>query len=339
LIDSVADIRIQDAAALNAGNCHFSVHLDVTTDPGCGGYSALVPVLVSNRHKGPAVFRCDLNVQSGSVGLSAVTSDGRIIAERVATKIGRQTLEILVPEPAKVAGIMVRNLAVTSHPSRVIILGISAETYPVEKFLNIRQDRPHYMLRLPVRKQSDGPLQEIGEPVNTVLDLDTGKTATIVIDAWDVLQGRVALNIADKLAPTLAALRSTSMAILHAAHDRDIHPLARPLAGETQIPGEIHIDVIASIIADVGIRNLIYLGYFSNMCIIQRSVGMLEMQKRGFNTILVRDASLAKESVESVAGEWFHKATVHFVELNFGASTTSEEIQAAVAISDLRVRA
>jgi nicotinamidase-related amidase len=122
------------------------------------------------------------------------------------------------------------------------------------------------------------------------------------------------------------------MAILHAAHDREVHALVQPLAGETEIHGEFHdTNMLASVLSDAGICNLIYLGYFSNMCVLRRSIGMLEMHKRGFNTILVRDASLAKESNDSMVGEWFHRATVHFVELNFGATTTAAEIQAAVA--------
>ena len=142
----------------------------------------------------------------------------------------------------------------------------------------------------------------------------------------------MASNLRNNLAPTLDALRSTGMAVIHAAHDRSIHPLVHPLAGETDIPGEFHdVDIIANAFSDAGIRNLIYLGYFSNMCVIQRSLGMLEMQKRGFNTILVRDASVAKETKESLAGEWFHKGVVQFVELNVGATITSADVQAAVS--------
>jgi hypothetical protein len=47
-------------------------------------------------------------------------------------------------------------------------------------------------------------------------------------------------------------------------------------------------------------------------------------------TILVRDGSIARETDESIAGEWFHKAAVHLVEINFGATVTAAEVQAAV---------
>lgn len=336
-IAATTDIRMQDAVPLNAASCVFDVHLDVTTDPGSGGYSALVPLTLSDLQDGPAVFRCDLDVRDGAVGVSAATADCRIIAERVASTPGHHRLEIIVPDPRDVGGILVRNFAMTGRPSRTIIRSIAAETWPAESFLRIRRDRPGRVLRLPLRKRLDDPLRETAAPVTTIAELDTGATAAIVVDAWQVLGDRVTQNIRDRLAPTLVALRSTGMAILHAAHDRDAHPLAGPLAGETEIPGDFHdADILAGLMADAGIRSLIYLGYFSNMCVLQRAVGMVEMQKRGFSTILVRDASAARESEESMAEGWFHKAAVHFVELNLGATTTAAEVQAAVVAMSAR---
>ena len=331
-IDAVADVRMQDAIPLNGGSCVAEDGLKVTTDPGCGGYSALIPVDQSHRYSGPALYRCDCDIQEGAVGLSAVTADCGIIAERVATKPGRQHLDIIVPDLRDVAGILVRNLAATGRRSRVVLRAISAGSYPAEMLLRIRAVRPSRMLRLPLRTQLDEPERETSRPVTTMVDLDTGATAAIIVDAWQGLEHRVTENIADNLAPTLNALRSTGMAILHAAHDREVHPLARPLAGETEVAGEFHdAGAIARTLSDAGIQSLIYLGYFSNMCILRRSTGMIEMQKRGFKTILVRDASAAKESEASMAGGEFHAAMVHFIELNLGATITAAEVQAAIS--------
>jgi nicotinamidase-related amidase len=66
------------------------------------------------------------------------------------------------------------------------------------------------------------------------------------------------------------------------------------------------------------------------MCVLSRSLGMLEMSKRGFKTILVRDASAASEIPESEAGEWFHRAAVHFVELQGAATISAAELQNAI---------
>ena len=334
-IYNVAYVYLPDAAPLAAGNCCVvGDSLGIVTDPRSGAYSALLRVVQSDRYQGPAVFRCRIDLLEGLVGIAAVTADNRIIAERMPNRLGPQQLEIIVPDVRDVAGILVRNGAITGRSSRVTLSCISADSYPAEKLLRIGKSRQQTrMLRLPLRKCADTEsLRDTGTPVVTsVVALDTASAAAIVIDAWDVTEGRLARNIVGRLAPTLAALRSTGMAIIHAPHDRAIHPLARPIKGETVIPGELMDGgFIANALRDAGIGHLFYLGYFSNLCVLQRSLGMLEMQKQGFNTILVRDASIAKETDQSIAGEWFHKAAIHFVEINFGSTVTAAEIQAAV---------
>lgn len=337
-IDDVADIDMLAAASLNAGSCvRVGDDLRIVTDPASGGYSALLPVVPSDRYAGPGIFRCQIDLLDGLVGISAVTASCRIIAERTPGKLGRQQIDIIVPDVHDVAGILVRNGASTGRPSRADLSSVSADRYPAEKLLRIEKNFQHAgTLRLPLRKFTDsGRLQDGEPPVVTTVALDTASTAAIVIDAWEtqsrVTESRVERNLVDTLAPTLAALRSSGMAIIHAPHDRAIHPLARPINGETVIPGEfMDGEFIADALRDAGIRHLLYLGYLSNLCVLQRSLGMLDMHKRGFDTILVRDGSIARETDESIAGEWFHKAAVHFVEINFGATVTAAEIQAAV---------
>jgi hypothetical protein len=339
VIDVVADIDMLAVASLNAGSCvRVGDSLRIVTDPASGGYSALLPVVPSDRYEGPGLFRCQIDLLDGLVGISAVTANYRIIAERTPGRLGRQQVDIIVPKVRDVAGILVRNGASTGRPSRAHLSSVSAERYPTEKLLKIEKNFQHAgTLRLPLRKFTDsGRLQDGVPPVVTTVALDTASTAAIVIDAWEetqsgVTQSRVERNLVDTLVPTLAALRSSGMAIIHAPHDRAIHPLARPINGETVIPGEfMDGEVIADALRDAGIRHLLYLGYLSNLCVLQRALGMLDMHKQGFNTILVRDGSIARETDESIAGEWFHKAAVHFVEINLGATVTAAEIQAAV---------
>lgn len=329
---TLTDISIQTATPLNRGRCYFDDKLNVITDPSCGGYSVLVPVPTIPHCSGSVRFRCGLDLQEGAIGLSAVTADCQIIAERVTTKRGPQQLQIIVPDIQKVGGILIRNLAATGCQSLVSFASISAEACPAELPIRIIPNRPDRVLRLPQRKQPDSSWHITSEPLCKIVDLNTRSTAAIVVDAWSDLGPLVATNLIEKLEPTLRALRSTGMAIVHAAHDREIHPLVRPLPGETEIPGEFHdTDIIADLLRDSGIRTLIYLGYFSNMCVLRRSIGMIEMKQRGFDLILVRDSSIAKESEDSQSGAWFHRAMIHFVELNIGASTTAAAIQAGVA--------
>jgi nicotinamidase-related amidase len=90
-------------------------------------------------------------------------------------------------------------------------------------------------------------------------------------------------------------------------------------------------DYVADMFRAAGIKNLFYLGYHSNQCLLSRSLGVPAMQARGFDTILVRDASAAKETSDSISGEWFHRAAVHLVEINGARTTTVADIQAAAA--------
>lgn len=344
-IGGIAKIHLRDATALNAGRCSIvGEGVTIVTDPQSGGYSALVPVTSSERYDGPAILQCQVDVLEGSIGLAATRSDHNLlISERAAGRLGLQQVDIIVPSLRDVAAILVRNFAMTGCASRANISSVTASKYSAEKILNMRRDRPSNLVRLPLRKYAcNKPLQKHVGEVITPQTIDTATAAAIIIDVWDTLgesreDSRWESNISEKLLPTLAALRSSGMAIVHAAHDRPIHELVRPLDGETVIQGEImDTDFICNALRDSGIRHLFYMGYVSNKCILMRSIGMLEMVKRGFNVTLVRDASLAVETGESISGEWFHKATVHFVESNIGTSVTAAEIQTAVRAACIR---
>ncbi|MEM3485865.1 MAG: hypothetical protein QXI12_09615 [Candidatus Methanomethyliaceae archaeon] len=54
------------------------------------------------------------------------------------------------------------------------------------------------------------------------------------------------------------------------------------------------------------------------------------MSRYGYRVILVRDASIAIESPETLDAQWNHKVAVHLVELNWGATTTVEDVIAAL---------
>ncbi len=332
--DAAAAPWFLGAQALNRGRCIISRGtLEVVTDPQSGGYSALVPLAVAERPDKPIRLRCSIEVIEGAVGVSAVTADCTMLAERVAGKPGHYQLDIMAPVARDVTGILVRNSAVTGKPSRARISSISTESCPVEALPRIRSSRPSRLLSVPLRT-CHYPEQkgEFGALVTSRVGLDTRASAVLVIDAWESLGDRIAANIVDKLAPTLAALRASGMSVVHLSHDQSVHPLARPSDGDTVIAGEfMDTDFIADMFRTAGIRHLVYLGYYSNQCVLRRSLGILEMQSRGFDTILVRDASAASESAESVEGEWFHQAAVHFVEINGGKTTTAADLQAAVA--------
>jgi nicotinamidase-related amidase len=324
---------LHGARSLNRGR--FAVTgetLEVVTDPNSGGFSTFLPLSCSGMPEGPARLSCRLEVVDGAVGVSAVTPGCTILAERIVHKPGYYQVEILVPQARDAAGILVRNAAVTGRPSRAKVHSISAERCSIESLPRIRTPLSSRVLSVRVSYcHRDDTLAAKPVLASKLMALDTGTTLAIVIDAWDELDHRIARNISDKLAPTLMALRRAGMNVVHCAHDREIHPLAAPLEGETTVSGEVmDADFIADMFRNAGVKHLLYLGYYSNMCVLTRSAGMIEMQKRGFSTILVRDASAASESPESIADEWFHRAAVHLIELNGGKTTTSVDIKGAV---------
>jgi nicotinamidase-related amidase len=337
--DGIARIRFGNATALNAGRCSVAKgRVTVVTDPDSGGYSALIPVTSSKEYDGPAVFHCQVDVLEGTVGLSAMRADHQsLISERVAGGPGLHQIDIVVPSLRDVGGILVRNSLATGQRSRATILSATAAAYPAERILRVSSDRPSHILRLPLRRYvgNEPPHKHYGYAV-TNETVDTAAAAVIVIDAWNTLDespgDRWNSNITEKLAPTLAALRSTGMAIIHASHDRPVHPLARPLGDETVIQGEImDSDFIGNALRNSGIKRLFYMGYGSNKCLLWRPVGMVAMAQRGFDITLVRDASLASEIEESLEGDWFHKAMVHLVESNFGTTVSGADIQEAAS--------
>jgi nicotinamidase-related amidase len=268
----------------------------------------------------------------------AVKPNYAIITERVANRFGRQQLDIFVPNIRDVAGILIRNSALTGHPSCASIVSVStqpitAETLSAKHSLPLRHDRPSYRLTLPLRKchynfmaSSLGQYQIFNETI------DTAKLAAVIVDAWDEPgDERAFRNAAENIALALRALRAIGVLIIHAPHDHPIHPAAQPLADETVVPGDLmDAALIAKSLQAAGIEHLCYMGYVSNLCIMNRPIGFLEMRKLGFNTIFLRDASIAYETEESIHGEWFHKAMVHFIEINGGATASLTELQSAI---------
>jgi hypothetical protein len=335
---SIVEVRVADAASLNAGQCSVAGKtVAVTTDPNSGGYSALIPVVFSERYDGPAVLRCEIDLREGLVGVCAVRANYAIIAERVASSFGRQQLDIFVPNVRDVAGILIRNSAITGRPSRANVVTVAAQPLTAvmlaaKQSLPLRHHRPSSTLTLPLRRchynLTDSRLGTYQISNETI---DVTKLAAIIIDVWDEpADGRAFRNIAEKLAPALKILRSIGVSIIHAPHDHPIHPAVQPLADETIVPGDLTDPaLIAKSFQAVGIEHLCYMGYVSNLCIMNRPIGFLEMRMRGFNTFLLRDASIAYETEESIEGEWYHKAMVHFFEINGGSTISLAELLSA----------
>jgi len=70
-----------------------------------------------------------------------------------------------------------------------------------------------------------------------------------------------------------------------------------------------------------------YAGYATNMCILTRPTGIIKMKELGYNIILVRDATLAIETPESLDNEWAKKMSINLIETSFGKTTTLKDLK------------
>lgn len=83
----------------------------------------------------------------------------------------------------------------------------------------------------------------------------------------------------------------------HTMNLRDFHDACRPVGDEAVILSgeELH-----RLCAQRGIVHLFYVGFNTNACMIYRTYGITEMSGRGYNCILLRDATTGMETAETL---------------------------------------
>jgi len=79
-----------------------------------------------------------------------------------------------------------------------------------------------------------------------------------------------------------------------------------------------------------GILFLFFLGFNTNACILLRDYGTLEMSRRGYEVIVLRDCTTGMESAETRDGLWQTRGAVLFLEMFGRYSLTSEELLAGL---------
>lgn len=101
---------------------------------------------------------------------------------------------------------------------------------------------------------------------------------------------------------------------------------AAPLPGEPIIAtgDQLHAELTRR-----RILHLVYLGFATNWCVIGRDYGMIAMNDRGYNLILVRDATTGVEFHDTVASLTATEIAVREIETKYAWSTTSNEFIAA----------
>jgi nicotinamidase-related amidase len=88
--------------------------------------------------------------------------------------------------------------------------------------------------------------------------------------------------------------------------------------------------------AERGILHLIYAGFATNMCLQYKDYGVRAFANRGYNVVLVRDATTAMESHDTVANEDGTLQAVRELEMEVLATTTSDALLNAFDAVDPR---
>lgn len=186
-----------------------------------------------------------------------------------------------------------------------------------------RTGQAHFTLRR--FEHAEGETEREGRHIDADADLALGTFALILIDVWQDhpvpgWMARSEHNVRSGLVPLVSAARDQGVLIVHCPHGRAIHQLLEPLPGEMVTDGAGEQARLVNVLRKAGVRRLFYGGYASNMCILSRPVGLIAMSQQGFDVTLVRDASLAVETGETLEGEHLHGAAVNMVEVNWGTT-------------------
>lgn len=110
----------------------------------------------------------------------------------------------------------------------------------------------------------------------------------------------------------------------------DISDLVKPLQGEWIIHTgpQMH-----ALLAEHHILHLIYVGFATNWCVVGRDYGIYAMNDRGYNIILVRDATTGIEFHDTVDTLNATAMTIREIETKNGWSTTTDAFLQAIRSS------
>lgn len=174
-----------------------------------------------------------------------------------------------------------------------------------------------------------------GQYICQTLEFETSELALILIDVWadhpnKGFAARADENIRTKLLPLVQAARAHGILVVHCPHGHPTNPLVKPLPTEPVFNGPGEKMRLVKTLQQRGTKYLLYAGYTSNICILVRPTGIIEMSREGYEIVFARDASLAIEAPEFLDKELTHQVATYMVETNWGVTTNVDEILAAL---------
>ena len=174
-----------------------------------------------------------------------------------------------------------------------------------------------------------------GHHIFRTLELPISELALILIDVWadHPVKGwteRADENMRTKLLPLVQAVREHRVPVIHCPHGRATSPLLSPLPDEPVLDDPAGGGRLVKTLQQRGVKYLLYAGYSSNMCVLTRPTGIIEMARQGYKILFVRDASLAIEAPEFLDGQLTHGVATYMVETNWGVTTEVDQVLAAL---------
>lgn len=118
--------------------------------------------------------------------------------------------------------------------------------------------------------------------------------------------------------------------------DPSRYRIYEPLGPE---PGDFVIangDQLHRLLKHRKLLHLFYAGFAANICVLYRDYGTRAMAQRGYNIVLLRDATLGIESHDTLEGEWLTHAAIRSVEMITGHTAAADDFIRACKKSEPR---
>lgn len=172
-----------------------------------------------------------------------------------------------------------------------------------------------------------------------LITLDLNRTALLLVDVWKTYEqhsddewlDKKQTNIEQKIVPLLAFARRHRLMIIHLPHRQEIADEATPLPGEIvctpRDPDELQHELLG-VLQEHQVTTLLYAGYNSNLCVLFRPTGILAMRTLGYQTILIRDCTIAFVPQNFTSQE--ERAFLNQFEPLWGITTTLDDVQHAL---------
>jgi nicotinamidase-related amidase len=107
---------------------------------------------------------------------------------------------------------------------------------------------------------------------------------------------------------------------------RDIPECAQPLPGDWMAMTGHQLNRLCRAL---GVWNLFYTGFLTNVCVMHSSGGMLDMISRGYRCVILRDCTTGGEQADTIDEQFNTRAAIRYLEYTQGYSAEYGDLLAA----------